>query len=372
MKARIAGLFLMFGPFLWGQISVEILSSPSYTPPKDTLFIAGDFNNWQPNATPFSKNESGQYEVQLPPHTGDFFYKITRGSWETVEGNERGESRENRHLPAFSNPVRVRISVESWEKQTPESSTATENVHLLSSDFFMPELNRNRRIWIYLPPDYENGEKSYPVIYMHDGQNLFDKALSFSEEWEIDETLNELFAKGDEGAIVIGIENGEIHRLNEYSPWENEKYGGGQGKAYLDFIKNQLKPYVDKHYRTQPEPEKTALIGSSMGGLISSFGGVAYPKTFGRIGALSPSYWFALEDFEAYIGESSKNLQDSKFYFIGGKSESKTMEEDMQRIREKLEEKGLKEVHFVSDPKGEHQESYWRTVFPQVYRWLLR
>src|SRR5690606_33431334 len=132
-----------------------------------------------------------------------------------------------------------------------------------------------------LPPDYETSTKKYPVLYMQDGQNLFDNKTAYSGEWQIDETLNKLFSEGDYGAIVIGIDNGGEKRIDEYTPWNNPKYGGGEGDLYMQFIAETLKPYVDSHYRTRPEKEYNALIGSSLGALISNYGGVKYRETFG-------------------------------------------------------------------------------------------
>lgn len=172
--------------------------------------------------------------------------------------------------------------------------TAASNVQILSKTFALPQLNTTRKIWLYLPPDYATSTKNYPVLYMQDAQNLFDNNTSFSGEWQVDETLNSLFAAGDYGAIVVGIDNGGSERLNEYSPWVNTDYGGGKGEDYMDFMANTLKPYIDANYRTRPEPSMNALIGSSMGAIISTFGACEYPEAFQKVGSFSPAYWFAL------------------------------------------------------------------------------
>ena len=151
-----------------------------------------------------------------------------------------------------------------------KKSTASKNVSIIEKEFIIPELNNiSHKIWVYLPPNYDQSSKKYPVIYMHDGQNLFDNATSYIGEWEVDETLNELFNKTGKGFIVVGIENGGEERINEYTPWKNEKYGGGKGEIYIDFLVNTLKPYIDVTYRTKPQQKHTGLIGSSLGGLIS-------------------------------------------------------------------------------------------------------
>jgi len=133
-----------------------------------------------------------------------------------------------------------------------KKSTATSNVSLLKKEFVIPNLNAiSHRVWIYLPPNYDNTSKKYPVIYMQDAQNLFDNATSYAGEWEVDEALNKLYEATGKGFIVVGIENGGEERINEYTPWKNEKYGGGKGAIYVDFIANTLKPYIDANYRTK-------------------------------------------------------------------------------------------------------------------------
>jgi alpha-glucosidase len=157
-------------------------------------------------------------------------------------------------------PQTLNLTILSWEDVGGTNSTAAANVSILNTQFWMPELNRSRRIWLYLPPDYATSTKHYPVIYMKDGQNLFDAVTSFSGEWQVDETLNTLFANGDYGAIVVGIDNGGAERLNEYSPWNNPQYGGGQGALYMDFVAETLKPFIDANYRTLPQGATTALF----------------------------------------------------------------------------------------------------------------
>ena len=125
---------------------------------------------------------------------------------------------------------------------------------ILSDAFDMPQLGRARRVWLYLPPDYEsNPERRYPVLYMHDGQNVFDEATSYAGEWGVDETLDAMHAAGELSVIVVAVDHGVERRFDEYSPWNNAQYGGGEGDEYVDFLVETLKPYVDAHYRTLPD-----------------------------------------------------------------------------------------------------------------------
>ncbi|MBI5958142.1 MAG: alpha/beta hydrolase, partial [Chloroflexi bacterium] len=154
---------------------------------------------------------------------------------------------------------------------------------------YSPQLDNQRRLFVYLPPSYGQTGRRYPVVYMHDGQNLFDAALSFSGEWQVDETLEALSAEGIE-AIVVGIPNldGEITgaRLDEYGPFPSVLRGGrgGRGAEYVAFIADTVKPLIDADFRTLPDRDHTSTAGSSMGGLISLYAFFARPEVFSRAG----------------------------------------------------------------------------------------
>lgn len=252
-----------------------------------------------------------------------------------------------------------------------KKSTAASNVSLLKKEFVIPNLNAiSHKVWIYLPTNYHKTSKKYPVIYMHDAQNLFDAATSFAGEWEVDETLNKLYEKTGKGFIVVGIENGGEERINEYTPWKNEKYGGGKGAIYVDFIAKTLKPYIDDNFRTKKQQRHTGLIGSSLGGLISYYGGLQYPKTFGKIGALSTSFWFSekVVDFTQEKG----NLKNVKLFLLVGGKEGDDTDKDTQKMEKLLLKTGFKPKNLKTkiNPEGKHNEAFWRTEFLEVVTWL--
>ena len=255
--------------------------------------------------------------------------------------------------------------------QNEKKSTAASNVSLLKKEFVIPNLNGiSHKVWIYLPPNYDKTSKKYPVIYMHDAQNLFDEATSYAGEWQVDETLNKLYEKTRKGFIVVGIENGGEERINEYTPWKNEKYGGGKGVIYLDFIVNKLKPYIDKNYRTKKQQKYTSLIGSSLGGLISYYGGLQYPKTFGKIGALSTSFWFS-EKVKNFTKENG-NLKNVKLFLLVGGKEGDDTDKDTLKMEKLLLQTGFKPANLKTkiNPEGEHNEAFWRSEFLEVVIWL--
>ena len=357
------------------QVTLKVTSIPANTPPGSTVYVAGSFNGWNPASTPLVSDGNGNLIYTVPEGTGSAEYKFTRGSWPTVEGNATGSYLPNRNFSFTGSPQTLNLTVQSWEDLgAGNPSTAASNVKVMSNAFFMPQLNRSRKIWIYLPPDYQTSTKTYPVIYMQDGQNLFDNATSFSGEWQVDETLNTLFSQGDYGAIVIGIDNGGSSRINEYTPWNNAQYGGGEGDLYMQFVAETLKPYVDANYRTKPAAEYNALIGSSLGALISNYGGVKYSGTFSKIGSFSPAYWIVASEFNNYITTSTADLSGMRIYFVAGATESANMASDINTVKNNLQTKGLSAANTMVklDSYGQHNENYWKGEFSAAYKWLFQ
>lgn len=246
-----------------------------------------------------------------------------------------------------------------------QESTASRQVATFELE--APQLKTTKKIWVYVPKGYENSEKKYPVIYMHDGQNLFDAKTSFAGEWNVDETLDSLKTQ----AIVIGIEHGNEKRTDELTPFPNKKHGGGKADDYLDFIVKTLKPYVDKNYRTKTNPRNTVIFGSSLGGLISYYAVLKYPEVFGKAGVFSPSFWFSDEIYK--MTENSKKIK-AKIYFLYGDSESDDMVIDARKMKHLLDENRcycLKLDKIVEVKGGQHSEKLWREGFGKAILWLL-
>ena len=257
-----------------------------------------------------------------------------------------------------------------WSQE--RKSTATENVKIISENFDVPQLKTTRRIWIYLPKDYETSRKKYSVMYLQDAQNLFNDATSYAGEWQVDETLNKIFKKTGKSVIVVGIDNGGEKRIEELSPFKNAKYGGGNGENYVKFIVETLKPYIDKNYRTKSCKKHTTIGGSSLGALISVYAAVKYPETFGKVLAFSSAFWFNAKDLNEFISSSKVNLKQQKYYFIQGKHEDEDMEEQTNRVIENLKSKNVKpkNIFLKIDEDGKHNEMYWRREFEGAVLWL--
>ena len=245
--------------------------------------------------------------------------------------------------------------------------TAQPNVWILDEAFNIPQLRRTRRIWIYLPLNYHDSDKSYPVIYMHDGQNLFDQATAYWKEWEVDETLNSLAAQ----CIVVGIDNSE-YRMREYNFNDNIRYGAGEGRQYISFIVHTLKPYIDARFRTMPQREYTHIAGSSMGGLVSLYGALHFAQVFGGAGVFSPSLWaspYAVQQLQPIVINNTQYPQ--RFYFYGGAREGAHMAVHTNKIANLLSQYPHYQVQVVIKEDGEHNEEHWRGQFPDYYKWLM-
>ncbi|MGV6846386.1 MAG: alpha/beta hydrolase [Lutibacter sp.] len=265
------------------------------------------------------------------------------------------------------------IQIGFSQKKKEKISTTSANVHLIKKEFKIKKLNSlSHKIWIYLPPDYNlNRKKKYSVIYMFDGQNLFDNKTSFLGEWQVDESLNAMFKLRRKGIIVVGIENGRQERINEYTPYANKKYGGGKGAILASFMVHTLKPFIDNTYRTKKQAKHTGIIGSSLGGLMAYYCGLKYPKTFGKIAAFSPSFWFSKKiiDFTNQFGNSKK----LKLYLSVGELEENMMKTDAMHIKNQLELLGFpkSKIKWSITKRGKHNEFAWREEFKPAVKWLF-
>lgn len=245
-------------------------------------------------------------------------------------------------------------------------STASQQVNTFT--IAAPQLQTQKKIWVYLPKSYEKSEKAYSVIYMHDAQNLFDATTSYAGEWKVDEYLDSI---SDDETIIVGIEHGNEKRADELTPYPHETYGGGKADVYLDFIINFLKPHIDTTYRTVSDPERTTIFGSSFGGLLSFYAVIKYPKTFGNAGVFSPSFWFT-DDIYTLV-EQTDIPESSRFYFLAGTDESEDMVPDLEQMVSLLQRKGVPPDNIESTiiAGGKHSETLWSEHFPEAYNWLI-
>lgn len=256
----------------------------------------------------------------------------------------------------------------------------------IAQNVYSPQLGNQRDILVYLPPSYETSQDHYPVLYMHDGYNLFDEATSYTGEWHVDETMEKLSAEENLEAIIVGIPSMGIDRLTEYSPFVDSKYGGGRGDDYLAFLANSLKPLVDQSFRTLPNKRNTGIFGSSMGGLISLYGFFRYPALFGFAGVMSPSLWFANRAIFDFVEHAA--FQQGKIYLDAGTREmgghwpdqtilrgrSRRYYGRVRRMKRILVKKGYRPTRnllHVEDVGGGHNEAAWAFRLPNAIRFFL-
>jgi predicted alpha/beta superfamily hydrolase len=264
----------------------------------------------------------------------------------------------------------------------PFGHTVTGKLRVLPG-LYSPQLGNQRDILVHLPPSHcEIPGKRYPVIYAQDGQNLFDRATSFIGEWEADETMQALERVLRLEAIIVGIPNAGFDRLNEYSPFRDDEYGGGRGDAYLDFVVNTVKPIIDRDFLTQPGRATTGILGSSMGGLISLYGFLKRNDVFGFCASMSPAYWFADKAILNYVQNASP--RPGRIYLDSGTGEksspgplggiARCFCDDVQLVRDLLIEKGFRldaDVWYVQEINGVHSEATWARRLPLALRFLL-
>lgn len=247
-----------------------------------------------------------------------------------------------------------------------------------------PQLKNRRDIFVHLPASYELGRRRYPVLYMHDGQNLFDEDTSYAGEWHVDETMQKLGRLGIE-AIIVGVPNMEDERLSEYSPFHDAHFGPGRGRRYLSFLAETLKPLIDRDFRTLPQRQHTGLMGSSMGGLISLYGFFHCHDVFGFAGVMSPSFWYANRAIFAYVEQApyvpGKIYLDVGTREYGGsitekaaRRQSRRHYAGVRRMKRILVKKGYRlrnELLVVEERGAGHNEPSWARRLPLALSFLL-
>jgi len=249
-------------------------------------------------------------------------------------------------------------------------------------DVESPQLGNRRDLLVYLPPSYSRSDRRYPVIYMHDGQNLFDATTSYAGEWQVDETLEALSVEGLE-AIVVGIPNMGERRAHEYIPFPEPDLDEVQGALYVAFIVETVKPLIDRDFRTRSDRASTGVMGSSLGGLISLYAFFRYPDVFGLAGVVSPAFRAGQGGIFPFVKDAA--VTPGRIYMDVGTAEgpfkgrpqkafARRYLADVQRMQYQLLRKGYRagrDLLYVEDEGGIHHESAWTRRLPDALRFLL-
>lgn len=336
------------------------------------VFVAGNFNEWQPDQVLFQlqRVEAGRYQFVFPggfQRPDPLEYKYTRGSWADVELGEIGETPPNRIAWLPTN--RQRDHVPHWRRAGEPFNSNLVPQLIDIEGFELPLLGRQRRIRVLLPADYETQpERRYPVLYLLDAQNLVQGGAGYGD-WALERNLAILKERGLGDLIVVGIDHGGNFRKSEFNPYAHRWLGQGEGQLFLDALVEGVKPFIDSQFRTLPHRECTGIGGSSLGGLLSLYAGIRAWPVFGRALVFSPSLWVSARAFSDAQTLSQK--AQSRFYLFGGGQETKSMKTSLERINALLAQHQHVQTHFSFDPEGRHEEARWAREFSKAVTWLF-
>ncbi len=349
-----------------------------YTEEKDDrpVFVTGNFNNWNPKDYHYQLQQEDacnyfiEIEDQILPENIE--YKFTKGGWENVELDQYGNMTPNRKIKKSKGTTSD--LVKKWRLNWgPFKEEYFPVAEVISEKFYIPQLDRYRKVWALLPHDYHATDKSYPVLYLQDAQNLFNEGSGFGN-WEIDKKLSILAEYGRGDVIIIAIEHGSEDRIKEYIFDNDNVANGSEGKKYIRFITDTLKPFVDENYRTKKDRDNTGIGGSSLGALISIYSGFLYPEVYSKLLIFSPSLW--VEPNNNFPMMSFRVPFKTKIYLYGGGQEGSKMVKRIHVFEEYLkrwEKKNLFDFEFRTsiNPEGTHNEFYWSQEFPRAIEWLF-
>ena len=355
-----------------------MLTLDLFTPSDDArpVFLTGNFNGWKIRDERFKmlKIKEGHYRYtfdSIDSDPGPFEYKYVKGGWEAEELGSDGHPPTNRRM--LTPKGTVSDVVPKWKQHAGwYDPRFYPDIQIVSKLFNAPQLRRRRRISVLLPFDYATSERRYPVLYLQDGQNLFEDDAPFGT-WGVDKQLAALAQRGKGDFIVVAIDHGGRERIKEFSPYDSQKWGEGLGRDYARFLAETLKPHIDKKFRTQPDREHTAIGGSSMGGLISIYAGLMFPNVYSKFMIFSPSLWVSPKLYFEPV-EFSKT-DTTKIYLYAGGKEGAAMVANSNRFKGAIERRGYDPArlafNLVIDPEGRHNEARWGQEFPKAAEWLF-
>jgi len=363
-----------------------IVTPPENFNPEDEIHIIGSFNDFNMKFNDYKLNyENGKLKGKIPINKDNLFFTFIKNKRD-YPASKKGKGKPPYVYQVDSKEKEMKITIPLWTGDKPlEKLTHTLNGNIeYLTDFNMPQLNRKSNISIYLPPSYTSDDStSYPVLYMLDGQNVFDEFTAYNGEWKIDEIMEKLISENKiKEIIVVAIPNGE-RRFNEYVPWDyvnrftgEDNVEKGEGQNTIQFITNTLKPIIDEKYRTRTDVKNTGFAGSSLGGIMALYAGIEYSNTFGFIGAFSPTLALMNEKNEDVLLKAiqkNKHIGDSRIYFDMGKMEYNGYE-GTELLEKTLLENGIKRsrIKLVKDDLGRHCEEDWSKRFPGAIRWMLK
>ena len=278
------------------------------------------------------------------------------------------------------------MNLESNENQSTESTVLSQEddallhprlrLHKAFQSSYLPD---DRDVIVYVPPGYdEEPERKYPVLYLHDGQNLFDGRTSFVKDrtWQVREHADAAIEAGEvEPLVIVGIYNTGDRRLSEYTHEYNWQMGGGQADAYGQLVTRELLPWIANQYRVRQDRQNTGLGGSSLGGLVSLYLGLRYPAVFGKLAVLSPSVWWNHKSILGYLNEHAPQMWERPRVWLDvGDNEGQKAVRDVEHLARRLKANGWKPgetMHFDKVHGGTHDEASWASRVRPMLRFLF-
>lgn len=353
------------------------------------MFVAGnltEFGRWKADVVELHRAGARTFEREIVVPTGsEIEYKFTQGDWISVEKDESGDDVPNRKVSA-NKSKRVEAKVVKWggkrgAKAPAKKDTLTGDIRF-HKNFESKILKNRREVAVYLPPQYEKEpERRFPVLYMHDGQNCFNEATSFAGEWQADETAQRLIEAGEiPPIIIVAVANAGEDRMAEYTPTADERYPeGGHGGKYAKFLMTEVKPFIDKTYRTLPDKPNTGVCGSSLGGLISLYIAAEYPDEVGLCGSVSPSLWWDDRQMIRSIQADSKWTKSCKIWLDMGTAEAVEKKGDgpvagsraLSMVLIGAGRKPERDFKYMEVRGGEHNEPAWAKRFDKILKFLF-
>ena len=362
MKRQILFFILLavFNSNIVAQIKVEVVVISNSLNPDENIFIAGnkpELGNWNPSQISLNKINDSTFSKEFECNKDEYLeFKFTKGDWNKEALDENGYVPDNIRLKVTKDTticIRVLQWKDSYKDIVKKITGKVEYFYDFKGDNILP-----RNIVVWLPPSYDSlSKKRYPVLYMNDGQNLFDASTSFlGSEWCLDETADSLIKSGAiKEIIIVGIYN-TMFRASEYT--DNDT-----GYAYQKFITNRLKLFIDSTYRTLSDKRNSVIGGSSGGGLVSFMIAWKYPKLFANCACLSPAFKIQNIDFVKNVNEYCGPKKQIKIYIDNGsKGVDSLLQSGVSEMLKVLNEKGYKEgedIYWFKDEKAEHNENAW-------------
>ncbi len=369
-----------------------IVKVPENTPLNAKLTLGGNFNGWDPTKEGYELNAKGNgiFNYTFPSLVKGkvLSFKVTRGNWDTVEISETGANTQNRNHTITGNSEIINIKVSDWADLSTKEAPSTITGSVILEDIELPTFKGPRKVRIYLPPNYENSNERFPVIYMTDGQNVFDIKTANAGEWKMDELMENFADNGSPlTSIVVAIDHAGDNRRMEYLPFSHEgkiaptidgnNLAKAKGKEFADWLVHELKPNIDQRYRTKPDREHTSLMGSSMGGLIACYTALRHQEVISKAACISSAFLKRLvgSHFIDYIKQTPKR-QPMKFHIDMGDNEfdlfGDNILKETQEVYEALLSAGFKkqELRYQIIQGGTHDEPSWRSRTEDILLWL--